>query len=96
VPLRLRVTLEKKERKSARNKSLAKFQFYIDENAKRLFEGITINISPDGFGFLTETAVKEGQNITITKHTLPDFTGKKAYIIWVKKGSRYVEAGAKV
>lgn len=88
--------MEKKERKSARNKSLAKFQFYIDENARELFEGIIINISPHGFGFLTETIVKEGQAITITKHTLPDFTGKKAYVIWVKKGPRYVEVGAKV
>ena len=88
--------MEKKERKSARNKSLAKFQFYIGENKRELFEGIIINISPHGFGFLTETIVKEGQTITITKHTPPDFTGKKAYVIWVKKGPRYVEAGAKV
>jgi len=87
--------LEKKERKSARNKSLAKFQFYIDENARELFEGITTNISPHGFGFLTGTVIGEGQTITITKHSLPGFAGYKAKATWVKKRPRYFEAGAK-
>ncbi len=88
--------MEKKERKDTRRKILAHFQFYIDQKSKELFEGITLNISSDGFGFLTETNVKEGQTITITKHPLPDFSGQKAKVIWVRKGSRYVEAGSKI
>jgi hypothetical protein len=88
--------MEKKERKDTRRGILANFQFYIDEKSKEIFEGITLNVSSGGFGFLTETRVKEGQTITITRHTLPDFRGQKAKVIWVKKGPRYVEAGSKI
>jgi hypothetical protein len=88
--------METKERKDTGREILAKFQFYIDETSKELFEGITLNISSDGFGFLTRTMVKEGQTITITRHALPDFIGQKAKAIWVKRGSRSVEAGSKI
>jgi len=88
--------LEKKERKATRRGILANFQFYIDEKPKELFEGITINVSSDGFGLLTDTIMKEGQTITITRHQLSDLRGQKAKVIWVKKGPRYVEAGLKI
>ena len=84
-----------KERKAARAGILANFQFYIDERSKEIFEGLTMNISPHGFGFLTGTVIGEGQTITITKHSLPGFAGYKAKATWVKKRPRYFEAGAK-
>ncbi|MEJ2695081.1 MAG: PilZ domain-containing protein [Candidatus Sulfobium sp.] len=82
------------KRKVSRNGILANFQFYIDDKSKETFEGITINISPRGFGFLTETVVQEGQTITIKKHVLPDYKDRKAKVTWVKKVSRYISAGA--
>jgi PilZ domain len=91
--------LGKKERKADRDGILANFQFYIDDRSKEILEGMTINISPHGFGFFTGIGVKEGQTITIIKltrkSTMSDFANQKAKVIWVKKGSRYVEAGAK-
>ncbi len=61
---------------------------------------MTINTSPHGFGFFTKIDVKEGQTITIIKltrkGTMSDFSGQKARVIWVKKGSSYVEAGARL
>jgi len=86
--------LKNKQRKSARQGKLANFQFYLDEEPGKTFEGITINVSPQGFNFLTRAAVDEGQVLAISKHTLPDYAGRKAKIIWVKKGPRYIEAGA--
>ena len=90
--------LEKKERKASRDGILADFQFYIGDKSEEIFEGMTINISPRSLGFLTKTSVKEGQTITITKlarkSTMPDFTGQRAKVIWVKRGPRYDEAGA--
>ena len=88
--------MEKEERKDTRHDILANFQFYIDEKSNELFEGLTLSISSDGFGFITETVLKEGQTITITRHALPDFRGQKATVLWVKKGRRYVEAGSKI
>ena len=90
--------LEQKERKASRDGILADFLFYIGDKSEEVFEGMTINISLRGLGFLTKTSVKEGQTITITKleriSTMPDFTGQRAKVIWVKKGPRYDEAGA--
>ena len=88
--------METKERKDARREILANFQFYIDERSRELFEGITTNVSSDGFSFLTKTMVEEGQTITITWHALPDFSGQKAKVIWVRRGPRSVEAGSKI
>jgi hypothetical protein len=83
------------KRRVARNGVLAKFQFFINDKSTEIFEGITINISSEGFSFLTETVVKEGQTLTITKHSVPDYTDRKARVIWLRKGAHYVTAGAK-
>ncbi|MGD0885167.1 MAG: hypothetical protein ABSA46_09905 [Thermodesulfovibrionales bacterium] len=88
--------MEKKERKGTRQGILANFQFYIDEKSNELFEGLTLNISSDSCSFITEIILKEGQTITMTRHALPDFRGQKAKVIWVKKRSRYVEAGSQI
>jgi len=88
--------VEKKKRNNARRGILAKFQFCIGMKSRETFEGITLDMSSEGFGFLTGAIVKEGQTITIKKHTVPDLKGKKAKVIWVKKGSQYIEAGAKI
>ncbi len=91
--------MEKRERNEARDPILAYFQFYVDDNPKEIFEGMTRNISQLGFGFLTERSVKEGQSITITKltksSTMRDFTDQQAKVIWVKQGRRFIEAGVK-
>lgn len=90
--------MEKKERKASRDEILADFQFYIGDKSKEIFKGMTTNISAHGLGFLTEASVEKGQIITITKiakhRTMPDFSSKKAKVIWVRKGARYFEAGA--
>ena len=86
--------LQKKKRKVARHRIIANFQFSIDGNSKEIFEGITTNISSNGFGSLTKTVVKEGQVITITTHSLPEFTGRKVHVVWVQKELFCVEAGA--
>ena len=88
-------SFKKKERRVTRREVLANFQFYIDQKSKEIFEGLTMNISPHGFGFLTGIVIGEGQTITITKHSLPGFAGYKAKATWVKKRPRYFEAGAK-
>ncbi len=84
----------KTERQPGRCGILANFQFYVGENAKETCEGITLNISDRGFGFLTETEISQGQIITVTKHALPDFPCGKATVIWARKGPRCIEAGA--
>ena len=71
-------SFKKKERRVTRREVLANFQFYIDQKSKEIFEGVTLNVSADGFGFLTETILKKGQTITITNHPLPAFKGQKA------------------
>lgn len=73
---------------------LANFQFYVDENAENICEGITLNISEKGFSFLTDTEIRQGQTITVTKHALRGHSRAKAKVAWVMKGRRYVEAGA--
>ena len=86
--------MTKTERKDARRGILANFQFRIDGNSEEVFNGMTTDVSSEGFGFLTETIVSEGQAITITKHALENFAGRRAKIIWVNKKARCVEAGA--
>jgi hypothetical protein len=88
--------LKKKERNVAREGILANFRFFIGDISDEICEGITTDISSHGFGFLTEAAIKEGQILTITEHSVHDFSGRKASVIWVKKGPRYFEAGAKL
>lgn len=88
--------MEKEKRAALREGTLANFRFFLDELAEKLYEGITTNISSDGFGFLTEVAIKEGQMLTIAEHYLPDFVGLKMTVLWVKKRPRYFEAGAEL
>ncbi len=92
--------LKKTKRKAAREQILAYFQFYINGHTKDIFEGMTLNISQSGFGFLTERAVKEGQSITITKlagrSPMQDITDQQARVIWVKQGRRFIEAGVEL
>jgi hypothetical protein len=89
--------LKKNDRKATRNGILADFQFYVDNKSEEIFEGMTVNISPDGLCFLTKTSIEEGQTITVTKlarnSTMPDFIGQRAKVIWVEKESRFIEAG---
>lgn len=73
---------------------LANFQFYVEQHHKEICEGITLNISDSGFSFLTATEIRQGQTMTITKHSLPGFFCPKATVTWVKKGPRCIEAGA--
>lgn len=83
-----------KDRRPSRSGVLANFQFYIEEDYRGLCEGITLNISEGGFGFLTEADIRQGQTITVTKNALPGFPCSKAKVRWVRKGSRCMEAGA--
>jgi PilZ domain len=87
-------TSERKERRSGRKGVLANFEFYVDGDSKEICEGITLNISDGGFGFLTEVEIREGQTITVTKHALSGLSCPKARVTWVKKGRRCIEAGA--
>lgn len=82
------------ERKDTRRGILANFQFSINGNAGEVFNGMTTDVSSDGFGFLTEVTVKEGQTLTVTKHALENLTGRRATVVWVKKKARCLEAGA--
>jgi hypothetical protein len=59
------------KRRVARNGVLAKFQFFINDKSTEIFEGITINISSEGFSFLTETVVKEGQTPQQFRFSIP-------------------------
>lgn len=88
--------MTKTERKDARRGILANFQFRIDGNSEEVFNGMTTDVSSEGFGFLTETIVTEGQTITITKHSLGNFSGRKARVIWVKKKTGCLEVGAEL
>lgn len=85
----------KKERRIvARDGILANFQFFNDLS-EEICEGITLNISSHGFSFLTQAVIEEGQTLTITRHMISDFSGRKAIIAWVKRDRRYFEAGAR-
>jgi len=86
--------LNKKKRKDARRGILANFQFSLNGKPGEVFKAMTTDVSHDGFGFLTETSVREGQEITIVKHAMEHFTGRKATIIWVTKKAGCFEAGA--
>lgn len=83
---------EEERRIVARYGILANFRFFISEE---ICEGITTNISSRSFSFLTQVAVKEGQTLTIKEHMIPDFSGRKASIVWVKEEPGYFEAGAR-
>lgn len=73
---------------------LANFQFYVDKNEEEICEGITLSISAGGFNFMTETEIRQGQTITVTKHALRGYSCPKATVTWVKRGTRCIEAGA--
>ena len=88
--------MKDKERKDPRSGILANFQFSINGNSGEVFNGMTTDVSSIGFGFLTETVVTEGQTITITQHSLGNFTGRKARVVWVKKKTGCLEAGAEL
>lgn len=87
-------TVERKGRRPDRKGVLANFQFYVDEDSKGLCEGITLNVSAGGFGFLTEVQISQGQTITVIKHSLPGFPCSKAKVRWVRRGPHCIEAGA--
>jgi hypothetical protein len=87
-------TSERKERRPGRKGVLANFEFYVDGDPEEICQGITLNISSCGFGFLTEAKIREGQTITVTKHALSGLSCPKAKLTWVKKGPRCMEAGA--
>jgi hypothetical protein len=89
-----RATSEEERRIVARDGIIANFRFF-NGISEEIFEGITIDISSRGFGFLTQAGIKEGQTLTITEHMMPDVSGRKAFIKWLKKGPRYFEAGAR-
>ncbi len=82
-------------RKDIRHSTAADFKFVVDGRLRDVCEGITINISEHGFGFITEGTFPEGQDIHVTHHDLPDIAGRKARVMWMKKGRRYYKAGAK-
>lgn len=81
-------------RKDVRHGTVAKFEFVVGDGAEDICEGITINVSRNGFGFLTEKSFAEGQPIIVTKHDLPSLAGKEARVMWVRKGPRNYQAGA--
>lgn len=87
-------TLGKRVRRCSRRVTLANFKFYLDEEIQMTYDGLTLNVSELGFGFLTMTEIRQGQTITVTSNAMKDFPCRKAEIKWVKRSSRYVEAGA--
>jgi hypothetical protein len=84
----------KSDRRPGRYGILANFRFYVDEDAEKVFEGITLDVSDYGFGFMTSAKVREGQSLTITKHSLPGFSSPRARVRWARQGPRCTEAGA--
>ncbi len=90
------VTLVKKKRRGARQGIIANFQFYLDDRSEDVFDGLTVNISPHGFCFLTKARLQAGQTITITRHSAHDYTGQSAQVVWVKNEPSHIEAGAEV
>jgi CheY-like chemotaxis protein len=81
-------------RRDVRHGIAAHFQF-VDETGN-VYEGITIDISKHGFGFLTEAVFAEGQIITVIDHELRNIVECKARVMWVKKSRQYYRAGAKI
>lgn len=94
-----RETPEKEEltktRKDMRHSIVAHFQFVVEGEEGNVCEGIVVNISKHGFGFLTESVLKEGEVIRVTDHDLRNIVGCRARIEWVEKGPRHYRAGAK-
>jgi len=82
-------------RKDVRHGIVANFQFIADDKSESVCEGVTINISRHGFGFLTEDVFTEGQAIIVTKYHMANMAGAKARVMWVRKGARQYRVGAK-
>jgi DNA-binding response OmpR family regulator len=82
-------------RRDVRHGIVANFRFVLGNKPENICEGVTINISKHGFGFLTETAFTRGQTITVTGHDLPDMAGCRARVVWVREGPRHYRAGAR-
>lgn len=80
-------------RRDVRHGIVAHFQFVVGDGPGNVCEGITINISKHGFGFLTEAVFAEGQTIRVTDHDLRNIVGSKARVMWVRKGPRHYRAG---
>jgi CheY-like chemotaxis protein len=80
-------------RKDVRHGIIANFSFVVGGGSDDMREGITINISKNGFGFLTDEAFEKGQDIVVTKHDVPKVAGRKAKVAWVKKGPVHYSAG---
>lgn len=87
-------TSQKRDRKTGSREILVNFQFYVGENAEEICEGITLSICDSGFNFMTETEIRQGQTITVTKHSLRGYSWPKATVAWVRRGTRCMEAGA--
>jgi PilZ domain len=80
-------------RKEVRHGIAANFQFVCGDNSEDICYGVTLSISTSGFGFLTLSILKEGQDIVVTKHDVPNLAGRKARVVWVKKGPAHYSAG---
>jgi CheY-like chemotaxis protein len=87
------VTDWRDRRKDVRHGIVANFSFVAGGGSDDMREGITINISRSGFGFLTDEVFAQGQDIVVTKHELPNVAGHKAKVAWVKKGSVHYHVG---
>jgi PilZ domain len=83
----------KDRRKDVRHGIIANFSFVAGGGYDRMREGITINISKSGFGFLTDEVFAQGQDIVVTKHDVPNVEGHKARVAWVKKGPVHLSGG---
>jgi PilZ domain len=83
----------KNRRKDVRHGIIANFSFVVGGRSEDMHEGITINISKNGFGFLTDEAFEKGQDIVVTKHDVPKVAGHKAKVAWVKKGPVHYHVG---
>lgn len=44
---------------------------------------------------MTDDKAGDGRILTMTEHSLSDLIGRKSSVVWMKKGARYFEAGAK-
>jgi CheY-like chemotaxis protein len=85
----------KDRRNDVRHEIVSNFEFFLGNKSEDICGGVTINISKHGFGFLSEEAFTEGQVMVVTKHDVPYITGRKARVLWTRKGVRHYQAGAK-
>lgn len=83
-------------RKDPRRGIIANFQFIVGSRPEYVCEGVTVNISRHGFGFMTEAVFTQGQTITVTRHDLADMAGCRARVVWVKEGLQHCHAGAQL